>query len=389
MTLCEMMFAIGDADVARWNDADIEKSLSCPRSAVKNSMKAFDSITRVLFDRGQLNKHVRRFEGKAFGWHINYAFDWKDGISPRWLSFIDRYCGAAQVAPNTVQHRRTTLIFTGRWLAANFPKVETPGEWTRDIAAAYVSYVTKDARVGDFLGTTRPVNVAASSYGEPLSPHTRRGRILNLRQVFTDCIEWEWIKPRFQPSRAFQPPRALKDLVREDPRDLDDDIWAKLVAAAIALNEESLTDSESRKYPMEMVRAIALAWVFVASRRDEIRRLELDCLRWTQQTIDLVAGDVKLPTCELKIPVNKTGPEFWKPVDGIVGEAYRSLDCQAPDEPTRPARQKDRLYDAVSLPVSRQHYWRKLYKQNAHPQAMRARRCSFIGRKREDYEPPC
>ncbi|SDM29667.1 hypothetical protein SAMN04487981_1019 [Streptomyces sp. cf386] len=51
---------------------------------------------------------------------------------------------------------------------------------------------------------------------------------------------------------------------------------------------------------------------------DEIRRLELECVRWDQAT-DPDSGET-YRVCLLHIPANKTTAAFSKPVDPIVGE---------------------------------------------------------------------
>jgi hypothetical protein len=75
-------------------------------------------------------------------------------------------------------------------------------------------------------------------------------------------------------------------------------------------------------YPLELVRAVTVVWLFAGLRSDEIRRLRLGCIRWQRSGDDTAPPG--LPTtargkegvCWLDIPVHKTGRAFTKPVDG-------------------------------------------------------------------------
>ena len=79
-------------------------------------------------------------------------------------------------------------------------------------------------------------------------------------------------------------------------------------------------------YPMEMIRAVTVVWLFAGIRGDEIRRLRLGCVRWQEDNGSSV--------CFLDVPVNKTATAFTKPVDGIVGQAINAW------EKVRPAQEK-------------------------------------------------
>ena len=77
-------------------------------------------------------------------------------------------------------------------------------------------------------------------------------------------------------------------------------------------------------YPIELVKAVAVAWLFTGLRRDELVRLRLGCIRWQPRNgspgagLAHVAGDDA--TCLLDVPTHKTGASFTKPVDPLVGE---------------------------------------------------------------------
>jgi hypothetical protein len=79
-------------------------------------------------------------------------------------------------------------------------------------------------------------------------------------------------------------------------------------------------------YPMEMIRAVTVVWLFAGIRGDEIRRLRLGCVRGQEGNGSSV--------CFLDVPVNKTAAAFTKPVDGMVGQAINAW------EKVRPVQEK-------------------------------------------------
>jgi hypothetical protein len=81
-------------------------------------------------------------------------------------------------------------------------------------------------------------------------------------------------------------------------------------------------------YPITMVRAIAIVWLFAGLRRDEIWRLRVGCIRVGPSS----TPDAE-PVCLLDVPVNKTTTAFTNPVDAVVGEAVRAWEHERPTQP--------------------------------------------------------
>ena len=126
--------------------------------------------------------------------------------------------------------------------------------------------------------------------GGQLLPRTKAHLIWSPRPFFNDLQEWEWIERRFDPRRAFALPRSIKALIGPDPRVIADEVWAKLMWAGLNLTAEDLPLHANRGgtgtpwYPLELVRAIAMLWLFAGLRDDEILRLRVGAIRWQQQT---------------------------------------------------------------------------------------------------------
>jgi integrase len=178
--------------------------------------------------------------------------------------------------------------------------------------------------------------------GKPWSATRKDGMLGVMRRVFADLHEWGWIERRFNAVRAFATPRAVKQQFRVAPRILEQDVWAKLLWAGLNLAVQDCpiqgsppTDAEQAFhsfYPVEMIRAVALIWLFGGLRSDEIARLRVGCERM-QEAVSGDRPDMERRMCLLDIPVQKRGPAFTKPVDALVGEAVAAWERVRPQQP--------------------------------------------------------
>ncbi|MGW0803622.1 tyrosine-type recombinase/integrase [Nonomuraea sp. NPDC002799] len=165
------------------------------------------------------------------------------------------------------------------------------------------------------------------------------GPLTATRAFFRDCQEWEWIPRRFDPVRVLAAPRTVKGLLGPDPRVIADEIWAKLLWAGLNMQPEDLPTSYNRlRYPIELLRAVALAWLFSGQRSDEIARLPVGCVRWQHDGFP-IPGDsrevlVQDAVCLLDVPTHKTGTAFTKPVDPLLGKAIEAWEQVRPEQPT-------------------------------------------------------
>jgi integrase len=206
------------------------------------------------------------------------------------------------------------MLRMGRWLAAEHPEVQEPGQWTRELCAAWVAAVDR-LRIGDY---TQNDDSLQDRIGEPLMPRTKSGLLAGARQVFRDCQEWGWIPRRFDPARALATPRSIRAGLNLE----HSDVYA---------------NPAGRKHPIELLRALALTWLFGGLRSDEIVRLRVGCVRWQRQDAALPGGTGEIldkdAVCLLDVPVHKTGTAFTKPVDPIMGQAIAAWESVRPVQP--------------------------------------------------------
>jgi integrase len=178
-------------------------------------------------------------------------------------------------------------------------------------------------KVGDWC---RPRAVQSITViGRPLSARSKDQHLAALRAFFRDGQEWGWFPRRFDPVRALATPRSVKALLGPKPRVIADDVWAKLLWAGLNLTEQDLPGlyrTRGTPYPLTMVRALVVTWLFAGLRADELRRLRVGCVRWQREDVVIPGSTDALPkeaVCWLDVPTNKTGTSFTKAVDRIVG----------------------------------------------------------------------
>ena len=282
-----------------------------------------------------------------------------DGTSPEWAGSVERWHATSALTPRVRATVRTIMAKAGRWMAAEHPQITEPGQWTRQTCAAWVAAVDR-MDVGDYVQRRDHIHARA---GKPISPRTKAHVLMATRMFFRDCQEWEWIPRRFDPARALAVPRSINALIGTDPRVIADDIWAKLLWAGLNLQAADLPGCADSYYPMELIRAITLTWLFFGLRSDEISRLRVGCIRW-QHDGQPVPGDARdvladEAVCLLDVPVHKTGTAFTKPVDPIVGQAIEAWQSARPAQPARLDRKTHEhvhvLFSVRAQPVARDY----------------------------------
>jgi integrase len=266
-----------------------------------------------------------------------------DGIAPDWVEWCLQWYRFSGLTPKIKWSYVGKLFQTGRWLAQVHPEVTSPYQWSTKLAAEYVAAVAQ-MKVGDF-GTPEYCKKLKGKVGTPFTATSKDLQLAVMRAFFRDIQEEPHNIPRrFDPVRAFGTPRVIRDQIGPNPRDLDPLLWAKMVHAALHLTEEDLPRSGSGalQYPLALVRAVAVVWVYTGLRSDEVVRLRLGCIRWQREDVTVPETGETLPkdaTCFLTVPTNKTTTTFQKPVNPIVGRRITEWEQgRAPGQPQRSDR---------------------------------------------------
>jgi len=246
-----------------------------------------------------------------------------------WDAWIYRWEQTSTLSVSTRQETRYTLRGVGTWLTQAHPDITSPELWDRQLCLEFVKAVT-NLHEGEW--TKQPTKATSDTL---LRPATRIRKIYIVRRFFLDLQDWGWIPKRFNPRVSLAPPTYLLAQVGPDPRVIAREIWSKLLQAALTLTADDIQPDESAKakaptYPLEMVRALALVWVFGGLRSDEIRRLRVGCVRWE------LLDTTKTPTVVmLRIPPNKTSGRFEKPVSRFAAEAIQEWEALRPPSPAQ------------------------------------------------------
>ena len=253
--------------------------------------------------------------------------DARNGVDPTWAGWVERWYQTCTIQENSRDRLCHMLLKAGRWITQTHPDCTSPERWTRELAAEWVGLVCR-MTIGEW---TQIEDKYKNRAGQPLSAKARAHHLASLSTFFRDIQEWGWIPRRFDPRRSFAAPRSLRALIGPKPRVIDDDVWAKLLWAGLNLEECDLTKNHrgSHFYPLTMVKALTVVWLFCGLRIDEIWRLRVGCARkqWN------AAPETPEAVCALDVPVNKTSQAFTKPVDHIVGESVRAWEAERPHQP--------------------------------------------------------
>ncbi|PKW18677.1 tyrosine-type recombinase/integrase [Saccharopolyspora spinosa] len=328
--LSDLLLVTGTARLEDIAEEDVRAlAQQYPKS---NRRSGLIKVSRVLAHKGIITQPLHNNDAQR-----GPRADTLATVPPQWLAWAQRWRQLSTHEPGTVRGMFSVILIAGRWAAEKHPEALEPCLWTRDIAAEYVAD-TLHAVHGQWAGHNRNT----SKKGQPLSAVGKVQRIDSLRAFFLDLIDWEWIKPKFDPRKVLAGPLSVRAQIGPNPRIIDEVSWAKLMAAGLTLNIEDVNEygtprakaaSDGRRsyYPIEMVRALVGVWLFAGCRIDEIRRLDVDCIQ-RDEGRDEQTGE-PFPICLLRVPQNKTTGEFTKPVDPIVGQLVEAWQHVRPPQP--------------------------------------------------------
>ena len=309
--------------------------------------RAVGKLSCALMGLGVLNRTLPHVplppEKKAQP--VKHLLDGTSTVAQAWLSSCQRWYATSTLTQKVRYKYYCLLLQVGRWLTQQHPEYVNPFTWTREFAAQAVAFVNQ-IQLGQWIEPENTWRIPSDQIGKPVSPRSKALIFTALRAFFCDCQEWEWIPRRFDPRRALATPRSLLALIGPDPRILENDVWAKLLWAGLNLTQDDIEsrthprykDPEKRyvSYPLKMVQAMTLVWLFCGICSDEWSRLRVGCIRWQQEDLSIPWTQEVLPkdtVCLLHIPIHKTGTAFTKPVDRVVGEAIVAWEKVRPPQP--------------------------------------------------------
>lgn len=204
-------------------------------------------------------------------------------LKPRMEVVVSKYLAARRLTdrPNTVEKFNMTLRHFVNWLTQMYPEVETFAEVTREQVLAF-------AEALDTMPMPRT--------GQPLAAWSKLRRLSCLSVFFRETAAWGW---EDVPGRPLLGPGDLPKMPERVPRYIPADELTRLMEAIRAL-----------ECPYQRASLLTARWS--GARRDEIRRLSVDCL---DQYPD--------GTARLRIPAGKTKKERLVPLNDEAAEAIR------------------------------------------------------------------
>ena len=253
------------------------------------------------------------------------------------------------------------MLIAFRWVTQHHPHVTEPGQWTRELALRYVAYVCNEATVYDYVSPiTKPCLVKQLEHrqGEPLKAATKTAHIKSLRRFFRCLQKYSYevdgrIEPRLEipwnPDDALATPEHVRAQVQPNPRNVEEEAWLKLIWTACTLNAEMVKEAApGARYPLPLLRAVALVWVTGCRRSDEIRRLPLECVRqeWAPEMVD--ENGVQPEPAEklwyLRVPHNKYKENFRISISQYTAEAILAWKAmRPPNQSSLPDRKTAKL----------------------------------------------
>lgn len=187
-------------------------------------------------------------------------------LPERLETVIERYLAVRRLnrRPKTVQTYVLALRTCANWLVRSYPEIVSWAQVSREHLLAFAQDLT-----------TR----MSAQTGQPLSARTKEGYLITLATFLRDVALWQW---EDVPQRPLLGPGDLPKRAQRIPRYIPEEELARLMEAIRTLD-----------CPYQRTALLIARWS--GARRDEIRRLEVNCL-------DSYADG----TPRLRIPAGKT-----------------------------------------------------------------------------------
>jgi integrase len=244
--------------------------------ARKSYLTALHMLHVVLYHRGQAKTEPRK---------IMPLYAKRPVHHPSMEAIAARYIATRRVTsrPSTITQIDLTLHQFMDWLDAEHPQVSSWTSVTREHLLEFA----------EALETMPGITT-----GHPLSTLSRRGKLSNLSVFFRDVASWEWENG---PERPLLGIGDIPKIPERVPRYIPEEELARLMLAI-------------RELACPYQRAALLIARWSGARRDEIRRLSVNCLDHYPDG-----------TARLRLPAGKMKRERIVPLHEEAAEAIRIL----------------------------------------------------------------
>lgn len=230
----------------------------------------------VLFHRGQVHTQPRK---RMPNRRPPLA------LPPRMQAVAEKWLAARRLtdAPSTTDQLELAVRNFGDWLAEHYPGIVSWAEVSRDHCLAWIQYLA---------GTPSQIT------GKPLGVISRKQRVSGLSQLFRETAAWQYDDvPGYALITVGDAPKAPQRV----PRFIPDHELDQLMPAI-----------EELSCPFQRAALLAARWS--GARRDEIRRLPIDCLDHYPDG-----------TPRLRIPARKTYKERTVPLHPDAADALQTV----------------------------------------------------------------
>jgi integrase len=241
----------------------------------------------VLFHRGQVGEQPRKLMPS-----------WKPpmALPPRMQAPAEKWLAARRLtdARSTVEKLELAVRVFGQWLGEHHPEITTFADVTRDHCLAWIAHIAE---------------APTKRTGKPLGVMSRIQRISGLSQFFRDTAVWQYDDV---PGHALIGAGDAPKYVEKVPRFIPDQELDRLMPVI-----------DTIACPFQRAALLVARWS--GARRDEIRRLPIDCLdRYPDGT------------ARLRLPGRKTYKERVVPLHEDAAVALQAVIDRRKDAPERP-----------------------------------------------------
>ena len=259
------------------------------RDYFSTAIARMHAVQVLLFNVGQIDQ--------APSGRID-AGTWTDHLAPsqappRIRAVIERYLRLHLAAnldrPQTVRHSRDALRRLVHWLTSTHPEVTNLNQLHREHAEEFLRWFGEQT---------------SQHTGVPLALTTRRSVITLLTRFVNETAAWQWVDV---PARVLFTRGDIPKIPRSLPRFIPDDQLIALMNAVDQLQD-----------PYQRAALIVARWS--GARRDEIRRLAVDCLDSYPDGHPRIRIPVGKGHTERSIPLHPQAAQALQPLLALASE---------------------------------------------------------------------